>query len=258
MTAPRRPDGFVLADRTDAGHRLAAALAEGTGPAALTPATVLLGLCRGGVPVAAVAAADLDLPVDVVATRKLGVPGHAEVAFGALASCAGRRARTTDRVLVDRLLASGVPGERLDQIVARETAALARQEDEFLQGAGRAGSGRAGAGRAGSGSAGSGSAAAASAVAGRPVVLCDDGIATGATMLAAVDAARAAGAARVMIASPVGSPLAVERLGAVADAVVCLQAPADFHAVGAYYRAFPQCTDAEVIAALDPGRGTAR
>ncbi|GGC91704.1 phosphoribosyltransferase [Tersicoccus solisilvae] len=228
MEAFRGRAGFALADRADAGHRLAVALAEGSGPATISPATIVLGLCRGGVPVAATAAADLGLPLDAVATRKLGVPGHAEVAFGALASCAGHRARTTDAALVDRLLASGVPGTRLDEVVAREAAALARQQDVFL--------------------------AASRPVAGRPVVLCDDGIATGATMLAAVDAVRAAGAVRVVVAVPVGSPAAIRRLRTAADAVLCLHSPHDFHAVGAYYRTFPQCTDAEVLDALAEGR----
>ncbi|OMH28255.1 hypothetical protein BKD30_01645 [Tersicoccus phoenicis] len=232
MEAFHRPAGFELADRADAGHRVAAALADSRGPATVTPTTVVLGLCRGGVPVAAVAAADLDLPVGAVATRKLGVPGHPEVAFGALAACAGRRARTTDPVLVDRLLGSGIPGSRLDQVVAAETTALNRQESLFLRTSGP--------------------------VAGRPVVLCDDGIATGATMLAAIDAVRAAGADRVVITAPVASPDALDRLRAAADAVVVLHAPADFHAVGAYYREFPQCTDAEVLACLGSGRESGR
>ncbi|OMH37147.1 hypothetical protein BGP79_12800 [Tersicoccus sp. Bi-70] len=218
-----------MADRADAGHRLAAALVEAAEPAGIEPDGVLLGLCRGGVPVAVAAAADLGRPADAVASRKLGVPGHTEVAFGALASCAGHRSRSTDPELVDRMLGTGVTGRRLEEIVAREGVALARQEDLFL--------------------------APVRPVAGRPVVLCDDGIATGATMLAAIDAARTAGASRVVVAAPVGSPSAVRRLRTVADAVLCLHVPPDFHAVGAYYRAFPQCTDEEVLAALAAGRG---
>ncbi|MEH0109223.1 phosphoribosyltransferase family protein [Tersicoccus sp. MR15.9] len=228
MEAFRRPDRFELVDRADAGHRLATALREATGPAAVTPGTVLLGLCRGGVPVAAAAGEDLGLRADAVASRKLGVPGHAEVAFGAIASCAGHRTRSTDPDLVERLLTSGTPGTRLDEIVNRETVALARQEELFLAGS--------------------------PPVAGRPVILCDDGMATGATMLAALDAAREAGATRVVVAVPVGSPSAVARMRGAADGVVCLHAPPDFHAVGAYYRTFTQCSDEEVLAALAHGR----
>ena len=202
--------------RTDAGRVLADSVA------ARVPAghVVVLGLARGGVPVAAEVATRLDAPLDVLTVRKIGTPGHVELAIGAIAS-GGLVVRNDD--LIARLGLSDA------DVAAR--VAVARQElderDARLRGD-----------------------RPPPALAGVTVVLVDDGLATGATMRAAVAAVRTAGPTRVIVAVPVGPPDTVAELTTEADDVVCPRQPPDFMAVGEWYREFGETTDAEVVALL--------
>lgn len=177
---------------------------------------LVLGLPRGGVPVAAEVAQRLGAPLDVLVVRKLGVPGHEELAMGAIASGG---AEFVDLSLVERL---GVSAEAVARVMQREHAELARREAAYrgdrppLD------------------------------LRGRTVVLVDDGLATGSSMRAAVQAVRAAGATVVVVAVPVAPPEAIAKLSGVADAVICPLVPSWFHAVGSWYLDFEQTGDAEV------------
>ena len=198
-------------DRTDAGRALGVAVrAHWARP------DVVLGLPRGGVPVAAEVAAALGAPLDVFVVRKLGVPGQPELAMGAIAS--GGLRVLNDHV-VERL---AIPQSRIDDVAAAESVELERREQAYRGDRPPL------------------------VLTGRSVVLVDDGLATGATVLAAVVAVRAAGASPVVVAVPVGSPEACRRVGELADDVVCLSAPATFSAVGEHYADFRQTSDEEV------------
>jgi putative phosphoribosyl transferase len=201
-------------DRVDAGEVLAAGLRRYAGH----PDLVVLGLVRGGVPVAAAVAARLGAALDVLVVRKLGVPWAPEVAFGALGP-AGVTVLNED--IADRLEPSDMAGVR-----QREIAELERREERYRGGR------------------------EALDLTGRIAVIVDDGLATGATARAAVAVARRLGAARVVVAVPVGSPEAVELLRAEADEVVCPLVPGDFGAVSRYYDNFRQVPDEEVIQSL--------
>ncbi|HEX9225451.1 MAG TPA: phosphoribosyltransferase family protein [Arthrobacter sp.] len=207
-------------DRGQAGRLLAAALPQFRG----RPDTVLLGLARGGVPVAAEAAAALRLPWDVLPVRKLGIPGHAETAFGALAAVNGRVVRVLNRPFVDALLELGIQQSALDGVVRLEQEELKRRAGTYP--------------------------GPRLALTGRTVIVADDGMATGASMRAAVEAVRAAGAATVVVAVPVASMEAQTPLEQLADAVFSLFIPGQFRAVGSYYREFRQVRDDEVIRLL--------
>ncbi len=202
----------VFADRVDAGRALAKALAARKDLAE----SIVLGLPRGGVPVAHEVAQALGLPLDVLVVRKLGLPSQPELAMGAIAS--GGALVLNDDVV--RYL--GGRTEALEEVKRREQVELARRERAYrgerppLE------------------------------VAGRDAILVDDGLATGATMEAAVRALRSAGARRVIVAVPVASAEARDRIAAVADEVVCLATPMFFSAVGQWYRDFGQTTDDEV------------
>lgn len=199
-------------DRHEAGQVLGAALhGRWSGQR-----VVVLGLPRGGVPVAAEVAAALQAPLDVFVVRKLGAPGQPELAFGAIAS-GGVRVLNED--LLRRLR---VPESVVEQVAATELVELHRREREYRGDRPRID------------------------VGGRMVLLVDDGLATGASMLAAAQAVRGAGPDRVVVAVPVGAPDSCDRMAEVADEVVCLHSPASFWAVGAYYRDFTQTTDDEV------------
>src|SRR5436190_376112 len=177
---------------------------------------IVLGLPRGGVPVANEVAKRLRAPLDVFIVRKLGVPGFEELAAGAIAS-GGVRVLNEDVV-------RAIPhaDEAIEAVTARETAELERREQIYREG--------------------------------RPppefhdrvVILVDDGLATGATMRAAVKALRQAGAARIVVAVPVGPPETCREMADEADEAVCATAPEFFHAVGQYYDDFAQTTDDEV------------
>jgi predicted phosphoribosyltransferase len=199
-------------DRADGGRALAAALDDLRD----RDDVVVLGLPRGGVPVAAEVAQALGAPLDVFVVRKLGVPGHRELAMGAIASGGVR-------VLNDWVVAqSGVSARDLERVTEAETAELVRRETAYRGNR------------------------APVAVAGRIVVLVDDGLATGATMRAAVAAVRALGPSSVVVAVPVGAPEAVEVVSAAADRMVCVEAPPWFLAVGRHYDDFTETTDEEV------------
>jgi predicted phosphoribosyltransferase len=201
-----------FADRADAGRALATALQSHQGVAD----TVVLGLPRGGVPVAYEVAMALDLPLDVLVVRKLGLPWQPELAMGAIAS--GGALVTNDEVV------RHLGGDRgaFDAVRVREQAELERRERSFrgeqppLEMHNRTG------------------------------VLVDDGLATGATMEAAVRALKLLGARRVVVAVPVASREARDRIAAVADDVVCLATPMLFSAVGQWYGDFGQTEDDEV------------
>lgn len=209
-------------DRADAGRRLAEHLAPWR-----SPDVVVLGLPRGGVPVAAEVAAGLGAPLDVIVVRKLGIPYQPEVAMGAIGEGGVR-------VLDDELVArAGVTPAELDAVEQRERATLDERVARFRSDAARLD------------------------LSGRTAIIVDDGIATGATATAACRVARQFGATRVIVAAPVGAPDAARRIDG-ADEVVCLLQPPGFHAVGAYYRDFTQTSDDEVARLLqnrtrDPG-----
>ncbi|MGW6847929.1 phosphoribosyltransferase family protein [Streptomyces virginiae] len=213
---------MLFTHRAEAGERLAEALRhlKGEDP-------VVLGLPRGGVPVAYRVARALGAPLDVVVVRKLGVPHHRELGFGAIGE-GGVRVVSEDIVRGSRL---GPPD--IEAVEHAEAAELARQAARFRGDRPRV------------------------PLDGRTVIVVDDGIATGATAAAACEVVRAQGAARVVLAVPVAPPDAVARLGSTADEVVCLATPHAFRAVGEWYQDFSQTPDEEVVfllarAAADP------
>lgn len=215
-------------DRHHAGRVLAEALSEYAG----RDDVVMLGLPRGGVPVAAEAARVLGLALDIVAVRKLGLPGQPEVAFGAMAGFADG----VETVYNEELLAVARQRSRdsseLTDLAAREHQELVRRDAAYREGRDPV------------------------PLAGRMVIVVDDGAATGATMRAAVAAVRRQAPAGVVVALPVGSAEACAELGRAADAVVCPWIPRDFAAVGSAYRNFAQVSDREVRDELSPRNGS--
>ncbi|MDQ0800765.1 phosphoribosyltransferase family protein [Arthrobacter sp. SLBN-112] len=208
-------------DRTEAGGRLAAALATFRE----RPDAVVLGLARGGIPVAAATAKALSLPLGAVLVRKLGIPGYEETAYGALAWAHGRIVRLINKPLLERVLQHGVRQEWLDDVENRERTEILRRAALYP--------------------------GTITDLTGKTVLLVDDGLATGATMRAAVEAVRADGAATVVAAAPVGSVDAEASLERVCDAVVCLHLPGKFRAVGSFYRHFGQLTDDDAVNLLN-------
>ncbi len=206
----------MFRDRREAGRVLARSLTAYQG----RPDVVVLALARGGVPVGWEVAAHLGAPLDVFMVRKLGVPRWPELAMGAIAS--GGVVVVNDEV-VDRLHVS--PAE-MDAAVDRETAELHRREATYRADGERVDPG------------------------GKVAILVDDGIATGASMKVAVQALRARGPARVVVAVPVGSRSACRELAAETDDLWCLLMPDRFDAVGQVYDDFHQVDDGEVMHAL--------
>jgi putative phosphoribosyl transferase len=211
-------------DRRDAGERLAAELHEYGGRTDV----IVLALPRGGVPVGYEVAATLGAPLDVFVVRKLGVPGHEELAMGALASGG---VRVLDQELIR---AARITPDEISRVTAAEQAELERRERRFrgdrpfpdLRG--------------------------------KTAILVDDGLATGSTMRAAVTALRIEGPTRVVVAVPVAARETCDALRALADEVICAVTPEPFHAVGLWYDDFSQTTDDEVHELLEKSHLAAR
>ena len=203
-------------DRVDAGRRLAARLGHLRGEP-----VVVLGLPRGGVPVAAEVARALGAPLDVIVVRKLGVPFQPELGMGAVGE-------DGVRVINPEVMAAAeVTAAELAAAEARERAEVARRAARYRGGRPR------------------------TPLQGKVAVIVDDGIATGSTARAACQIARALGAARVVLATPVAPPGWQERIGRDADEMIAVITPAPFYGIGQFYADFSQTTDDEVIACLE-------
>ncbi len=204
-------------DRSHAGRCLAEALGAYAGRADV----LILGLPRGGVPVAYEVACALAAPLDVLVVRKLGVPGHSELAMGAIASGGGR---VINRDVVEL---AGISEAQIEAVAEREERELRRRESAYrgeralLQRTEHC------------------------------LILIDDGLATGASMRAAVEAVRHSKPARIVVAVPVAPPSTLAQLREVADEVICPAAPESFYAVGQWYVDFSQTSDEEVRALLE-------
>jgi putative phosphoribosyl transferase len=210
----------LFTDRADAGRRLGKKLAPLRGSDIL-----VLGLPRGGVPVAYEVARELNAPMDVIVVRKLGVPFQPELAMGAVGE--GGIRIINDQVVRGALITP----QEVATAERRERQEVERQAQRFRAGRPRVD------------------------VAGRTVVVVDDGIATGSTARAACQVARHQGAARVILAAPVGSPSSADALRGDCDDVLCLHAPASFSSVGQWYADFSPVPDAEVTALLQRAAG---
>lgn len=209
-------------DRRDAGRVLARRLDSWRD----RPDVIVLGLPRGGVPVADEVARALDAPLDVFLVRKLGVPGHEELAMGAIAS--GGVRVVNDEVLAESRLGAGV----IDQVAAREQGELDRRERAYRDDL------------------------PPPDVAGKIVILVDDGLATGSTMRAAIEALRRKQPKMIVVAVPVGAPGVCRAIGHLADESVCALTPEAFYAVGQWYDDFSEVTDADVRAILASSRSS--
>ena len=203
-------------DRTDAGRQLGARLAEYAG----RPNVIVLGLPRGGVPVASAVGKVLEVPYDVLMVRKLGVPGHEELAMGAIAEGG------ISVLNLELIRSLSISNALVEQVSDREQTELARRARIFR------------------------GERLPPRVTGQTVILIDDGLATGASMEAAILALRNQEAARIVVAVPVGARETCARLSRVADEVVSVEMPEPFYAVGAWYDDFSQMTDDEVATHL--------
>src|ERR1700704_6511423 len=206
----------LFRDRREAGRLLATKLAA----YANRPDVLVLALPRGGVPVAYEVARAVGAPLDVFVVRKLGVPGYEELAMGAVATGG---VRVLNDQLIQRL---GIPDHVINAVTARERQELARRERLYRDGR------------------------PPPDISGRTVILVDDGLATGATMHAAIEALRQQNPARIVVAVPTASPETCEEMKTKADDVICAITPEPFQAVGRWYRDFSQTTDEEVEALL--------
>jgi predicted phosphoribosyltransferase len=212
---------MVFRNRTDAGRQLAERLSHYAG----RDDVIVLALPRGGVPVGYEVAEALGAPLDVFIVRKLGLPGHEELAMGAIASGGVR-------VLNDRVVGAFRPSDKVIQSVeAEERRELERREREYRGGRPPLD------------------------VRGKTVILVDDGLATGSTMRAAVAALRRLGPARIVVAVPVGAAETCEEFTEEADEAICAQEPTPFYGVGMWYEDFSQTTDEEVRELLAHGTG---
>ena len=203
-------------DRHDAGIELASRLHKYRGRSDI----VVLALPRGGVPVAFEVAEALSAPLDVFVVRKLGMPGHPEFAMGAIASGGVR-------VLSDVVRWYNISQSAVEEVTRSEQAELERREREYREGR------------------------PLTQLRGRIVILVDDGLATGSTMRAAVQAVRALEPARVVVAVPVGAPSTCDEFQDITDETVCARTPEPFSAVGLWYRDFSQTSDEEVRQLLE-------
>ena len=214
--------GPIFADRTDAGHRLLplvmAALPKGSD-------LVVIALPRGGVPVARVIAAALNAPLDVVLVRKLGLPGQPELAVAAVTN--GQTPEICINPEVAR--AAGLSRDDIADLATPALAEIARRRALWH------------------------GARPMRSVTGKTGLVVDDGIATGASLRAALAWLKRQGADRLIVAVPVAPHAALTLLAGEADQIICLATPSPFYAVGAHYADFPQITDDEVTQALKPG-----
>ena len=207
----------MFRDRYDAGETVAERLREFAGRRDV----IVLALPRGGVPVGYMVARELGAPLDVFVVRKLGTPGQAELAMGAIASGG---VRVLNRDVVEAL---GIPEWEIEQVTRQEQEELERRERQYrgdrppLD------------------------------VRGKTVILVDDGLATGSTMRAAAAALRKAGASRIIVAVPVASRATCDQLREEGNEVVCATTPEPFYAVGQWYKDFAQTTDEEVRELLE-------
>lgn len=215
-----KPRTALFADRADGGLRLAQKLSAYAG----RTDTIVLGLPRGGVPVAAEVAKELRAPLDLFLVRKLGVPGHEELAMGAIASGG---VQVLNREVVEQLR---IPLELIDSVAQREQQELARREKLYRNGQ------------------------PAPELEGRTAILVDDGLATGASMSAAVAALRAHQPARIVVAVPTAAPETCKMFEEEVDEVVCAETPQPFVGVGFWYKNFAQTTDEEVRRLLEEAR----
>lgn len=214
---------MLFADRIEAGRLLAEKLQRFAGED-----TVVVGLPRGGVPVALEVARALDAPLDVIVVRKLGVPFQPELAMGAVGEGG---VRVIDPEVVRQ---AGVSAPDLAEVQTREQTELERRTRRFRDRHPRI------------------------TLAGRTVIVIDDGIATGSTARAACRVVRAQEAGKVVLAAPVASPRTAAALREDADEVICLETPEGFMAIGQFYADFSQTTDDEVVAMLDQAPPRAR
>jgi predicted phosphoribosyltransferase len=208
---------MTFQDRSDAGRRLAKALSEYKGRNA-----VVLALPRGGVPVAAEVAATLGAPLDLILVRKIGVPAQPELAMGAVVDGSAPIVVRNDEVIE----LSGTTAEEFDAECATELAEIERRRQLYIGDRARA------------------------EIAGQVVIVIDDGIATGATTRAALQAIRNRKPKELVLAVPVAPPDTVTQLRQEVDALICLETPELFGAIGYFYRNFGQVSDQEVIAIL--------
>ena len=208
-------------DRVDAGRQLAERLSR----YANAPDVTVLALPRGGVPVGYEVATRLRVPLDVFLVRKLGVPGHPELAMGAVATGG---VEVLSNTLIEDL---GIPAAVVQQVAVRERAELDRHDRLFRADP------------------------QPPVVRDRTVILVDDGLATGASMEAAIISLRRLSPAGIVVAVPVGAPQTCEKIQQLADHFVCLAMPAQFNAVGQWYENFSQTTDVDVQRLLAAARG---
>lgn len=199
-------------DRIEAGRVLAARLAK----YANRPDVLVLGLPRGGVPVAYEVARELGVPLDVFVVRKLGMPGHEEYAIGAIATGGVRI------INEEAIRAFGITDAEIAAVTTQEERELERRERRYRDNR------------------------PPPAFAGKTVILVDDGLATGSTMRAAVEALRQEGPARIVVAVPTAAPETCQEIAAHVDEMICAMTPDPFYAVGLWYEDFGQTSDEEV------------
>ena len=209
---------MAFSDRSDAGRRLAKALSKYE-----DSNTVVLALPRGGVPVAAEVAAALNAPLDLVLVRKIGVPVQPELAMGAVVDGAAPIIVRNDEVIE----LTGTTAREFDEACARELAEIERRRQLYIGERARV------------------------EIAGHVVILIDDGIATGTTTRAALQAIRKRKPKELVLAVPVAPPETIRQLVKEVDTLICLETPEDFGAIGYFYRDFRQVSDREVIEILN-------
>lgn len=208
----------LFSDRADAGRQLSDHLVADYGN---DRTVVVLALPRGGVPVAYEVASRLQAPLDIFIVRKLGVPGHSELAMGAIASDG---VRVINEDVVDAL---NIPDEWIEEVTTEERRELERREHQYRGDLPRIN------------------------LTGRTAILVDDGLATGASMFAAIKALRTVKPSRIVVAVPIAAPETCALFDKYADDVICAETPRPFYSVGTWYEDFSQTTDDEVRELLD-------